>query len=233
VTREAVPEPAAVLARILASAQRKSDALAQELHPTWLEHGLRKLALVTAASPAAERSTARALAALYNLRWPGLDRFTLPAHRIALLPRPDLRRLLAAVALHAERGRVRISIGPGVRGALIGCVGQEAYGQMVAAPPPLKGVASRALTPAEADPERLAAAGATRLVEAGAWRSGTLLRWVQIALGPTVRTTSPAVATTAAQDTREALERLPIYFPEHAWLFGSPTDQALSASPTA
>ncbi|HEY9027742.1 MAG TPA: type III secretion protein HrpB4 [Burkholderiaceae bacterium] len=214
------------LRRLLAAARAKSADAAAQLHPHWRRAGLRKLGLADAHDDSgAEPRWSAPLAALYGLGWPAIDRFERPAHRVALLPRAELARVLAAVALDAERARVRLCIGHALRNAMIDRVGEPAYASMLESRP-LQGARLTALTLAELEPERLAAAGAARLVAAG-WRSERLLKWVRLALAP--------AAAPVPAPAREAgfLERLPTYFPEHAWLFGSSMDRALSASTTA
>ncbi len=219
---------AASIGRLLEAARRRSSDLAAELHPAWLQHGCRQLGLDASVATASPRRCSAALQALFELQWPTLDRFQFPAHRIAVLPRDDIRRVLAVVALHAQRERVRLCIGHGLRAALVDRVGEAVYARMLEAPP-LRGGGPEPLSAAELDPERLAWDGLARLLEIGAWRSRRLLRWMQIAFAPRAGKKLPRPRSGGPQ---EILTCLPSYFPEHAWLFGLPMDRALSASTT-
>ncbi|HEX7686878.1 MAG TPA: hypothetical protein VF453_04175, partial [Burkholderiaceae bacterium] len=67
-------DPTALLARLLAAARRKSADVAAELHPAWMERGLRRLGLADRAAAAADARWSATLAEVYDLRWPGLDR---------------------------------------------------------------------------------------------------------------------------------------------------------------
>ena len=224
-------EPVDCVRRLMEAARRKSLDVSANLHPAWKQgcwHRIGVDAVTAARSPQRWSDT---LAAFYKLQWPPIDRFQVRAHRIAVLPRAELLRVLAAIALHGERGRVRLSIGPGLRAAVIERVGEVAYVRMLEAPLPLQG-AQGGLTAAELEPERLAAVGLARLVECGEWRSSSLLSWMRVAIAPLDETLLPGVKRVEAE-SREALSRLPSYFPEHAWLFGSPMDRALSDSTTA
>ena len=218
---------AAPLRLLLDAARSKSAEAAAHLHPHWAGLGWRRLGLPTMREAAAGADAGRALCAALDLRWPGLDVFALKVHRIALLPRSDLRRVLGVVALHFDRHRVRLSIGPGLRAALVDCLGDAVYASMLEAPPLRTGIAAP-LTPHELEPERLALNGLLRLVQAKLWRCPRLLRWTRMALAPA--DAPPPKRPLAPHDLDT---RLPIYFPEQAWLFGSPMDHALSASTMA
>jgi hypothetical protein len=210
--------------------RRRSADLADDLHPAVLEQGLTRLGLPTGPVVTGSPKCAAALAALYRLQWPSLDRFEAKAHRVALLARQDMLRVLAAVALHSDRGRVRLSIGPGLRALLVERVGENAYRTLLESPS-LRMAPVRPFSAAELDADRLAWRGLETLVSIGAWKSRRLLQRVRLAFEPSHAQTVLRIAGTRAQP--EVLERLSSYFPEHAWLFGSPMDRALSASTTA
>jgi hypothetical protein len=222
--------PSSCLQLLLEAVRRRSAELAGDLHPAWLEQGLQRLGLPAAAAASGSTRCAAALAAVYRLQWPPLDRFRCAAHRVVLLPRADMLRVLAAVALHAERERMRLTIGAGVRAMLVERLGEVAYRALLEAPS-LRGGQLAPLTAAELAPDRLAWAGVGRLVTSGAWNSRSLLQRVRLALEPTQAGPVPGAAGRRSQP--DVVARLPTYFPEHAWLFGSPMDLALSASTTA
>ena len=216
--------------QLLDAVRRRSADLADELHPALLEQALQRLGLSADPAIAGSPKCAAALAALYRLQWPSLDRFEARAHRLALLPRRDMLRVMATLALHADRGRVRLSIGPGLRALLVERVGENAY-RMLLESPSLRMAPTRPFSAAELDTDRLAWRGLETLVSVGAWTSRRLLQRVRLAFEPSHAQTGLRIVGSRAQP--EILERLSSYFPEHAWLFGSPMDRALSASTTA
>ena len=126
-----------------------------------------------------------------------------------------------------ERHRVRLTIGAAARTRIVELVGEPAYRRLMEAPP-LRPTPGGAFGVQELDADRLAAAGLGRLIASRLWFDKRLLAWARLAIAP-VSEVPPAEAGHAD----EALEDLPTYFPEHAWLFGSPADRALSASSTA
>ena len=215
-------EPVPLLRHLMAAARAKSDDLVAQLHPAWVQAAWQRVGFERA--PAGGPHAHRALAAVYGLRWAPLDALRQRAHRIALLPRAQVLRVLAAVALHGQRERVRRSIGRGARQAVIERIGEPAYNELLAAPPAPAAKATP-LEPAELDLDYLAAAGCARLGERREWQCRDSLAWVRLALPPSATSTSGA----APADADSPLARLPHYFPEHAWLFGSPMDRALSA----
>jgi len=223
------PDASSCIRQLLEALRRKSADLAADLHPAWLEQGLHRLGLPRDQAMARSPRCAGALAAFFRVEWPPLDRFALPAHRLALLPRHDMLRVLGAIELHTQRDRVRLSIGGGLRAMLIERLGEGAYRSLVDSPS-LRRSASGPLSAAELDADRLAWRGLDRLASCGAWRSRRLLRRARLALEPQGK---PACGVPEGATPPEILHHLSSYFPEHAWLFGSPMDLALSASTTA
>jgi hypothetical protein len=172
-----------------------------------------------------------AFASLYGLRWPSLARFERRAHRIALLPRAEILRVLTAVALHDDRERVRRCIERGLRGTIVRLVGEAAYQGLIDAPRrPAR--TPTALAAADLDSGRLASAGYAVLSAQSAWQCRDMLAWVRLAL-PLATPDAAEPAWPALSEPAPVLDRLLTYFPEHAWLFGSPMDRALSAWTTA
>ena len=226
---EAHPDRAAPLRRLLEAVRCRSVDVAPDLHPDHLRQSCARLGLAPDAAVERSPACAAALSAMHELRWPGLDQFESRAHRIALLSRRERGQVLAAIALHAQRGRVRLCIGGGLRSALVERVGAPAYARLLDVPPLGEG-SQHCFSLAELDAERLAQAGLAWLVDAGAWRSAALLRRVRLALAPGCADTPIRADRTASA---RSLDFLPTFFPEHAWLFGSPMDQALSASTAA
>jgi len=231
-------EPVPLLRHLLATARAKSADIAAQLHPAWVQAAWQRIGFETPPPAAAGERGASALAGVYGLRWASLAGFQHRAHRIALLPREQVLRVLGAVALHAERERVRRCIGRGARQAVIERIGEAAYNELLAAPRITGNPAAGALSAAELDPERLAAAGYARLSERREWHCKHTLAWVRLALAPgstqadpafAFPSTSSSAAPSASPPGDSMMARLPHYFPEHAWLFGSPMDRALSA----
>lgn len=229
---EAPVDGVGLVRRLLRAALAKSADVPAQLHPAWVQMAWQRVGIV--APPDAQvPGCSAALAAVYGLQWTSLVRFRQVPHRIALLPRDELLRVLAAVALHLERDRVRHSIGRGLRAAMIERVGDVAYAGIVAASSDGAGRSAGGLSMAELQPEALAARGFAALRDHGHWRSNSLLAWIRLALAPAPAPAASASTDAPASDTASALQRLSLYFPEHAWLFGSPMDRALSASTTA
>lgn len=231
-------EPVPLLRHLLATARAKSADIAAQLHPAWVQAAWQRVGFETPPPAAAGERGASALGAVYGLRWASLASFQHRAHRIALLPREQVLRVLGAAALHAERERVRRCIGRGARQAVIERIGEAAYNELLAAPRTNDHATAGALSAAELEPERLAAAGYARLSERREWHCKHTLAWVRLALAPGSTQAEPAFASASTSSSAAAsnpppgdsmMARLPHYFPEHAWLFGSPMDRALSA----
>lgn len=221
---------AVLLVRSLLSAARaKSAALTDQLHPAWLQAAWERVGLpgTPAQSEAAARRTAPLLANVYGLRFDSIGQFAHRAHRIAVLPRSEMIRVLSAIALHADRERVRRSIGRGVRASIVGLIGEAAYAALLEAPP-FKGAVTVALNFDALQPDQLASQGYAALRAQRAWHSKQILAWVRMALPPDGAEKNTA-RSSASIDTDPVLDRLPTFFPEHSWLFGSPMDRALLA----
>jgi hypothetical protein len=217
--------------RLLAAALAKSADVPAQLHPAWVQMAWQRVGIAPPSGAGAARCSA-ALATVYGLQWTSLSRFHHLPHRIALLPRAELMRVLAAVALHLDRERVRHSIGRGLRAAVIERIGDVAYAGVLASASDGATRTAGGLTMAELEPDLLAARGYAALSDLGHWRSKSALAWVRLALAPAATASQTQRVVAHESDTACALQRLPLYFPEHAWLFGLPMDRALSASTT-
>ncbi|ARN20779.1 type III secretion protein HrpB4 [Piscinibacter gummiphilus] len=222
----------APLRRLLRAIDRKAGAWPTELHPAWVDAAAARLGPRAAAwcARVPPRRHAALLEHTYGLVWPDLAEFREPAHRLALLDRPSLLKVLATCALDGRRDSVRRSVGRVVRDLLIEGIGESAYERVLDGP--TRGLqAAEPLGAVEANPERLAADGFRALCSQAAWRHPTLITMVRLCLPPGVS----ADAVPAAPSPRGAdrvIDRLPDYFPELAWLFGSDMDRALSVSRT-
>jgi len=215
--------------RLVKAAAAKSASVADQLHPAWVQAAWQRIGFAgkPTFSPASMERCSPALASVYGLRFESLARFANRAHRIALLPRKEMMRVLAAIALHANREQVRMCISRNLRAAMVGSVGAEAYAALLEAPPRPGGDAAGPIDADSVHPDRLALDGYTVLSENRAWRCKSTLAWVQLALPP-VAIPPASSSSRGAPDPDPVLDRMPHFFPEHSWLFGSPMDQALS-----
>jgi hypothetical protein len=235
VNSTAAPAAAALLQRLLQAADAKAADVAELCHPAWVDAAWRHLGLDAGqARRVPQRRHAALLAEVYGLGWPALADLQTPAHRLALLGRRQIVRVLAIFTLHARRDSVRRSIGRDVRRLLVEGIGEPAYqhllnGQAQALP------SIQPLAAHELDLERLAAAGYRALCTQGAWRCRKSLAITRLSLAPTALDGAgdPAGTKTRIRSTGSGadgvFDRLPDYFPEHAWLFGSDMGRALSA----
>lgn len=227
--------PVALLQRLLQAADAKAADLAAHFHPAWIEAAWRHVGAAAArhAQRVAPSRRAALLAQVYGLQWPLLADLRLPAHRLALLSRPQILRVLAACALHGQRDSVRRSIARDVRSRVIQHIGEPAYRQLLASPAQ-GATATRPLGAPELDLDRLAGAGYHALCAQGAWQCRSALALTRMSLAPAALEVPQEVRPghappPAGMDTHTVLARLPDYFPEHTWLFGSDMDRALSA----
>lgn len=220
--------------RLLQAVDRKALAWPSELHPAWVDAATARLGPQAAAwcARVPRQRHANLLARTYGLDWPALAEFRAPAHRLALLDRVTLLKVLATCALDGRRESVRRSVGRLVRDLLIEGIGESAYEKVLDSP--VRGLQSAApLGAVEANPERLAADGFRALCAQAAWRHPVLINMVRLSLPPGV-TADPATPSSApAPAAGRVIDRLEDYFPELAWLFGSDMDRALSVSRTA
>lgn len=218
---------------LLSAIDRKAASLAADLHPAWIDAAWARL------GPQAARNAARLplrrhsalLAQVYDVRWPALTAFREPAHRLALLDRAGLVKVLAACALDGRRDSVRRSVGRVVRELLIEGIGESAYEKVLQGPAPLM-QAAEPLIPLDADPERLAVEGFRVLCSQAAWRHPMLITIVRLSLPPAAQGGESHLDGRPSGATQRMVDRLHEYFPELAWLFGSDMDRALSVSPT-
>ncbi|MGE5864927.1 MAG: type III secretion protein HrpB4 [Rhizobacter sp.] len=220
--------------RLLQAVDRKALAWPSELHPAWVDAATARLGPQAAAwcARVPRRRHANLLARTYGLDWPALAEFRAPAHRLALLDRATLLKVLATCALDGRRESVRRSVGRLVRDLLIEGIGESAYEKVLDSP--VRGLQGAApLGAVEVNPERLAADGFRALCAQAAWRHPVLINMVRLSLPPGV-TADPATPSSApAPAAGRVIDRLEDYFPELAWLFGSDMDRALSVSRTA
>ncbi len=200
--------PAAQLAPLLQAYQDQLARLTYHIDPAWL--GNLPDGGVTAGP---QERTARLRAQLGLAPVPPAA-FTLPAHRLALLEKPQLLAVLAARALYAHRvalcrcvdgtllAQLRAMVGPHALSVLRAVAGPES----VATPMPEHGTLAA-----------WAAEGFQYFLRDGAWREPSLQRLIELAL-PAAAVGAPQVAVSGDSDALIAL--LPTLFPELAWLFG-------------
>lgn len=234
-TSTAAAAAADLLQRLLRAADAKAADVSELCHPAWVDAAWRHVGLDAGqAHRVPQRRHAALLAEVYGLGWPALADLHAPAHRLALLGRRQILRVLATCTLHARRDSVRRSIGRDVRRLLVEGIGEPAYQQLLngqtQALPSIQPLAAR-----ELDLERLAAAGYRALCAQGAWRCRKSLAITRLSLAPAALDGAGATDATKTRtrstgpSADEVFDRLPDYFPEHAWLFGSDMDRALSA----
>jgi hypothetical protein len=228
-TMSATTALAAPLHRLFMAAQHKSAQLAQHMHPAWVTaalpgHGA--WAMQDGGGPALVR-VSLLLGALYGVHWPGLASLRNRAHRVALLSRPLVLRVLAAAALHVKRGAVRHCVGREVRRCLVELVGEPAYAALLDSPDTSSPPAASSL--GDLNPEAWATEGYRALHATSAWTCKDASVIARLALAPGAFDESPAAAAAPAQaDMTDFLNRLELFFPEQSWLFGSDMDRALS-----
>lgn len=212
----------ALLARVFAAWRVKLGSVHEQLHPVW---GERMWACAGAGASRALPASAldRALLAALKLTRPALASLQRPSHRLALLCRDELLRVLAAVDLLGARDRVRRSIDRADRAVVIEAIGEDAYLRLLRLPP--RGDDDPPRLPPRSRDER-ALQGHAALRASGQWRDRACAAWIRYALPPEgqrgdVEPTGPADAS--------VFPHLSLLFPEHAWLFGPDMDRILSA----
>jgi Bacterial type III secretion protein (HrpB4) len=224
-----IDAPAEVALRALFDAAgAKQRALADEMHPGWVDAAWRGAGL-DAARDAAHVPTAQhsaLLARAYGLRWPPLAELVAPVHRLSVLGRRPICRILALFGLQPRRDAVRRMLGRGARDELVGHIGQPAYDWLLGQP--VVGLANaEPMLPEALQLDCLASVGYAVLQAGGAWRSREALAITRLSLAPgnAPKGSLPDVDANLASTV---IDRLPTVFPEFAWLFGSDMDRALS-----
>jgi Bacterial type III secretion protein (HrpB4) len=218
------PDPRiALVERLFAAARSKTANVAAQVHPEWILGLCKGLGLGRGESVPG-KALDEALQGTFMLRWPSLSQLTRSAHRISLLARPDLSRVLAAVALHAARDGVRRSLNKSHRSQWITAIGEDAYLRLLRLPP-------RGHQLAEVRLHKLshgyAIEGQALLGAAGHWRNRDCAAWIRYAIPPPSVPGQPSVDVGRLDPAIFA--HLPLLFPEHAWLFGSDMERTLSA----
>jgi hypothetical protein len=169
------------------------------------------------------------LADYYDVQWPSVVFLRSKVNRIALLAAPIVKRVLAAAALYINRGSVRRCIARDDRRALIGLVGESAYAGIRDAPE-IKGL--QLIAPIKNFQTDLWANQGFELLQASSHSmSAKSSKIAQLILTPNVakEKTSIANSPSVCDDLVEFIDKLDIFFPEQAWLFGLDMDQVLSA----
>lgn len=220
--------------RLLRAIDAKCAGLAQQLHAGW-HAGLPAEWWQGGPQPGRASRLARAshaLARLYGVRWPDLAALQPRLHRVAVLERGPLVRLLVLAALHTQRFEVRQIVSKSERQRLCAMVGEQTYDVLVQSAD--NGLPARAgSTPARMELGELAEAGCRAIAAAGLWRCRHVLTLVRLALPPGALSAPPRAERPLRGPLAGFEERLHLYFPEFAWLFGSEMDRALSVSKTA
>lgn len=222
------------LMRLLQAVDRKAASWPVDLHPAWVGKAFGHLGVQAAASSMRlpQDRQAALLEAIFGLAWPSLAEFRNPVHRLVLLDRSSLLKVLAVFALDTRRESMRRSIGRAVRKLLIDGVGESAYEKLTSTP--MRGLqVSNPLALPDVGQERLAAEGFRLMREEGVWHHPVLTRMVRLSLPLTLSGASSRLDGAALEPASRTVDRvvdgLPQYFPELEWLFGSDMDLALSA----
>ncbi|SFQ04423.1 type III secretion protein HrpB4 [Variovorax sp. 770b2] len=222
------------LARLLQAVDRKAASWQVDLHPAWVDKAFGHLGDQAAASSARlpPGRQAALLEAIFGLAWPSLAEFRDPVHRLVLLDRDSLLKVLAVFALDTRRESIRRSVGRAVRKLLIDGVGESAYEKLTSTT--MRGLqVSNPLAVPDVAQERLAAEGFRLMRDEGVWHHPVLTRMARLSL-PLTLPEAPlrldgAAPEPASRSIVRVIEGLPQYFPELEWLFGSDMDRALSA----
>ena len=177
-----------------------------------------------------------ALLGVYSVRWPSFGALVRRLHRLSVLPLVEVLRVLQVVALYKRRGDVRRCIGRSVRTCLVDRVGRPAFDLIIDTP------GADVIPPGESN---IASLSATLLARSGfealemhnCWECSDSRQLVALCLPleyADVRFAPSAFARPELPATalHGLIERLDLFFPEHAWLFGYDMDKTLLALPT-
>jgi hypothetical protein len=225
-------QSAALLARLVTAANDKAASLPTQLHVGWisaaLPEGVPPVALQSANAVATQCAT-RLLARAYEVRWPTFVSMRQPANRIALLMRETLLQVLAAAAFYGRSGDVRRGVQRHTRRALAALLGQRAFEALLRTPDTAREV--RPIVGRDLEPDRCAAAGYHVLRAQGllTCRDACLIARLSLLPGSISRSTRYATAAPAVPFVADLFNRFDDFFPEHAWMFGSDMNLALSA----
>jgi Bacterial type III secretion protein (HrpB4) len=226
------------LERLFSSVAEKSEQFVFNIDPARVACASQGLITVSSGPRNAyfDEIASAALLAVYNVRWPSLSALVRRLHRLWVLPLAEVLRVLQAVALYERRSDVRRCIGRSVRTSLVDRVGRSAFDLIVATPganTSPAGESSIANLPATL----LARSGFEALEMHNCWECSDSRQLVALCLPPEFTDARCAPSAFAepelpATDLHGLIERLDLFFPEHAWLFGCDMDKTLSALPT-
>ncbi|GAB3086265.1 type III secretion protein HrpB4 [Bordetella muralis] len=216
------------LRALLQAIRHKSAHLVEHMDSSWLERARLELGLEMARLETTMLS--RMLRQVYRLNWPDPGAFSVLAHRIVLLPKAEIHRMLAVAALWTQRDRVRLCIANPQRGALVERIGQSAYARLLACPS-LPQAHRGPLSLDEIRSQGLILLGARHWVDnITGWHSQDLLDWLSLAIPPA---DAPDTHIQVHEGIRLMLDDIPALFPEHEWLFGDSMTRSLSISAMA
>jgi hypothetical protein len=229
--------PVEQLAPLLLAYQERLLRLAEDTDASWL----RRLEREEGLPPVPSAGTLARRSALLRVRLRmapvAPDSFTPPAHRLAVLDKPALLRVLAARALFAHRAALGLCVDGTVLGQLRTLVGTAALSGLRGAGFGDQAggladeVAGAAPLPAHADLLAWAVEGYGHFERDAVWRESGLRRLIRLALpaaaaeameaaATAARAATPATPATRATDSDALLALLPTLFPELTWLFG-------------
>jgi Bacterial type III secretion protein (HrpB4) len=217
--------------QLMYALQERATNLARDIHPQRIQALLPNfddLLMLGIDSPRMVRMSFL-LADYYDVQWPSVMFLRSKVNRITLLAAPIVKRVFAAAALYINRGSVRRCIARDDRRALIGLVGEPAYAGIRDAPE-IKGL--QLIAPIKNFQADLWANQGFELLQASSHSmSAKSSKIAQLILMPNVakEKTSIANSPSVCDDLVEFIDKLDIFFPEQAWLFGLDMDQVLSA----
>jgi hypothetical protein len=227
---------------LMAAARARFAGLWDQLDPGWVQ-SLKPLRPAIESAARRDGRTAAAAAAklaqAFQVRCPPMAAFRWPVHRLALLDRTQLLRVLALLAVEPRQAALRRVVGREAREQLAAALGEDAATMLLdqvaarvadAPAQPLESIGSLR-------PESLAEEGFRLLAGRRAWHCREALTLARLCLPPTAdpadRRHSTRRTPPSMPEIDAFLRRLPAYYPELAWLFGSEADLALSVSRTA
>jgi hypothetical protein len=229
------PASIAALQRLLEALKERAGSLGALVHEQWIDQvctGLHPSLASSLRTPAHAATLSELLGRRFNVTWPGLDSLAQRAHRVVLLPAPCLQQCLRLAAVWFHAPAVRRCVSRQDRALLRDLLGEAGYAGVLAAPDSAPMRSEQALPNLEA--AQWASQGVVRLRCLSAWSCEPALSILRLAL-PRKTNDLPLigdVGATARQHMQHFLQRLDQLLPEHAWLFGSDLDLALSTPKT-
>jgi hypothetical protein len=217
--------------QLMCALQERATNLARDIHPQRIQALLPNfdyLLMQCIDSPRMVRVSSL-LADYYDVQWPSVAFLRNKVNRITLLAAPIVKRVLAAAALYISRSSVRRCIARDARRSLIDLVGEPAYAGIRDAPE-IKGL--QLIAPIENfHTDFWANQGYALLQASDHSMNAKSSKLAQLILAPAAINVKTSIVNSPSMcdDIFEFINKLDIFFPEQAWLFGLDMDQVLSA----